>query len=155
MWAQAKVLPAHIAAGSCPQALAALLEAGTPLRVRDASKQTLLHHAARGGQPESIALILARGGHVDLDLADKWNRTPLHWAVLNGHVGAVTALLEAGAAPTPRQVPDRVHRSQPPPSPPSAPLASSRGHREWGGWVGVEGVVVGAGAGRRWRRRRP
>ena len=44
------------------------------------------------------------------DAPDKWNRQPLHWAVLNGHAEAVRALLAAGARPEPGAVPARVHR---------------------------------------------
>ena len=34
---------------------------------------------------------------LSIDVRDKWERTPLHWAVVNGHGKAVGVLLEAGA----------------------------------------------------------
>ena len=34
----------------------------------------------------------------DLDAHDRWGRSALHWAVLNGHAAAAEALLGARAA---------------------------------------------------------
>jgi ankyrin repeat protein len=87
-----------------------LLDAGAPVRGRDAAKQTLLHHAARGGNVAAIEMLLQRGALADINTADKWSRMPLHWAVLNGHLGAVKALLAQGAEAKPAPVPERVHR---------------------------------------------
>ena len=38
---------------------------------------------------EAIKVLLMRGAMPDINLADKWNRQPLHWAVLNAHLSAV------------------------------------------------------------------
>jgi hypothetical protein len=83
------VTAAQLAAASSPAVLELLLDAGAPVRARDSTKQTLLHHAARAGNVHSIKLLLGRGCLVDINLADKWNRQPLHWAVLNAHLPAV------------------------------------------------------------------
>jgi len=109
------VNPAHVtalqlAASSSAGVLRTLLEAGAPVRGRDAAKQTLLHHAARAGNMAAIELLLERGALADINTADKWNRQALHWAILNNHPCAVEALLAAGAHAEPAAVPDRVHR---------------------------------------------
>ena len=71
----------------------------------DADGQSVLHLAARAGAVDAVATVLRRleleaeaaSAQQDedalrraLDLVDRWERTPLHWALLNGH-------LEAGA----------------------------------------------------------
>ena len=69
----------------------------------DADGQSVLHLAARAGTVDAVATVLRRleleaaSAQEDedalrraLDLVDRWERTPLHWALLNGH-------LEAGA----------------------------------------------------------
>jgi len=104
------VTAVQLSAASSAPVLQVLLDAGAPVRVRDAAKQTLLHHASRGGNAAAITLLIARGALPDINIADKWNRQPLHWAVLNGHRQAVEALLACGADAQPAQVPDRVHR---------------------------------------------
>ena len=109
------LMAAHLAAGVCQKSLALLLELGqTPLRAKDRNKQTMLHHAARGGQVECLQLLLklwtedGATGHTSalqggvLDWRDRWHRTPVHWAVLNGHLEALEVLLAAGADPDPR-----------------------------------------------------
>eukprot|EP00960_Hanusia_phi_P022859 675480-Hanusia_phi.AAC.3 len=72
--------------------------------------QTVLHYAARSGNLATIAELLARGFR-DLEAFDKWNRQPLHWAILNEHADAVELLLQNGAKKEPALIPDRVHRS--------------------------------------------
>eukprot|EP00951_Prasinocladus_malaysianus_P015300 scaffold117178_cov32-Prasinocladus_malaysianus.AAC.4 len=39
------------------------------------------------------------GAGAAVDWTDRWGRTPLHWAVVNGHVECCKVLLEAGAKP--------------------------------------------------------
>lgn len=36
-----------------------------------------------------------------LDWRDRWSRTPVHWAILNGRVDALKVLLDHGCSPTP------------------------------------------------------
>ncbi|EDQ90397.1 uncharacterized protein MONBRDRAFT_2715, partial [Monosiga brevicollis MX1] len=66
--------------------------------------QTALHVAARAGAGTSVIELLvaaanevsgARGNGVNI--SDRWGRTPLHWAVQNGHLISVQALLQHGA----------------------------------------------------------
>ena len=54
-------MPAHFAAAHSAEALALLLDAGSPPAARDFNRQTLLHYAARAGCTASAALLLARG----------------------------------------------------------------------------------------------
>jgi acyl-CoA synthetase (AMP-forming)/AMP-acid ligase II len=76
------------------------------LWARDNNEQTVLHHAARAGCPgKAFGVLLERwdqgGGDSNqegVDCRDCWDRTPLHWAVVNGHSHTVNVLLSAGAA---------------------------------------------------------
>jgi non-ribosomal peptide synthetase component F len=84
----------------------ALLEAGAPLFTKDASKQTVLHAAARAGRVQDLVYLLGKwlehdGGAKKLQWHDNWDRTPVHWAVINGHVEALNVLLESGCDPNP------------------------------------------------------
>jgi len=77
----------------------------------DNRKQTVLHHAARNGVPDSIMtfwigafsgeqptfLPKAKCKVVGIDNCDTFGRSPLHWAVLHGHSSLVSLLLEHGA----------------------------------------------------------
>lgn len=54
-------------------------------------KRSNLHSATRSSE-QHISI-----GDVCLDLRDRWGRTPLHWAVTNGHVTTVAELLRSGA----------------------------------------------------------
>ncbi len=107
------VLPIHLAAQKGPvEVLEALLKSKTPLVARDTNQQTLLHHAARAGAPGKVLdallekwtqdkAVTGKGGKTNgsaLEWKDQWHRTPLHWAVINGHRTAVMRLLEAGAS---------------------------------------------------------
>ena len=94
-----RVTPAHIAAGipNGSPMVSALVRAGTSPLVRDKNKQTLAHHAARQGRVENISLISELG--CKLDTQDRWGRTPIHWAILNGHEEFVDALLDLGCNP--------------------------------------------------------
>jgi hypothetical protein len=94
-----------------------LLEAGAPLAMKDSNKQTVLHCAARAGHCELLRYLLQRwsivGGDKDqnkhdsklktgpYDWRDRWFRTPVHWAVLNGKVEALAILLDGGCSPDP------------------------------------------------------
>ena len=40
--------------------------------------------------------------------SDHWYRTPVHWAILNGHADALAVLLDLGCSPNP--VTPRVHK---------------------------------------------
>ena len=94
-----------------------LLNAGVPLSMKDGNKQTVLHAAARAGHSQMLDYLLkqwklgldaGRIKHYDsrhkggkLDWPDKWYRTPVHWAVLNGRADALEVLLRAGCSPDP------------------------------------------------------
>jgi hypothetical protein len=78
-----------------------------PLTVRDGSKQTLLHAAARSGKTLLLERLIEewmRPGQKkppSLDERDRWQRTCVHWAVLNSHLPTLAILLERGASPAP------------------------------------------------------
>ena len=94
-----------------------LLESGASLASLDDSCQSALHAAARVGASAKVLnaiieghahelahsriktkkLLLKRMGPI-LEWRDAWGRIPLHWASVNGHRGAVTALLAHGAS---------------------------------------------------------
>ncbi|CAE8647232.1 unnamed protein product, partial [Polarella glacialis] len=112
------VMALHLSAGAGPaEAVRFLLDAKAPLAAKDLNQQTVLHFAARSGNAETLALLLARwledesiasqGARVyggALDWRDRWHRTPVHWAALNGHTSALRALLEGKANPAPPRV---------------------------------------------------
>jgi acyl-CoA synthetase (AMP-forming)/AMP-acid ligase II/ankyrin repeat protein len=88
-----------------------LLQAGVPLFMKDGSRQTALHTAARGGHCQVLRYLLEKWReqiNVDprryqssLDWRDNWSRTPVHWATLHGNVDALALLLEYGCDPNP------------------------------------------------------
>ena len=91
-----------------------LLEAGAPLPMRDGNKLSVLHSAARAGHCSILSHIMnvwreQKGERVDelvpenhfFNSRDRWARTPVHWAVLNGRFDALETLLEMGASPSP------------------------------------------------------
>ena len=94
-----------------------LLEAGASFASLDDSRQSALHAAARVGASAKVLkalieghshemahgkvkakkILLKRMGPI-LEWKDAWGRIPLHWASVNGHRAAVTALLAHGAS---------------------------------------------------------
>ncbi len=62
----------------------------------NAGGQSLLHHAAHGGDLEIIESLLQRG--LEVNRADDSGRTPLHYAIMKTHLRAVRLLLDHGAA---------------------------------------------------------
>lgn len=71
-----------------------LIEAGAPLDVMDGS-YTLLHDAARGGDPQLIRLLVERG--LDVNAKDRYSDTPICDIAWNGKSEAIAALVELGA----------------------------------------------------------
>jgi acyl-CoA synthetase (AMP-forming)/AMP-acid ligase II len=88
------VTPAHLAAQRSLPCLQRLLSAGVPAAIRDGRDQGLLHHAARTGNAEVLQYLLDVADLSPLK-RDRWQRTPLHWAALNGHLAACRVLVEA------------------------------------------------------------
>jgi hypothetical protein len=64
---------------------------------------TCVQHAARAGNVEVIRRFWApqSADVAMLEWRDRWSRTAVHWAVLNGHVQCLKALLQSGASPSP------------------------------------------------------
>ena len=93
------------------ECVGALLEAGAPLSMKDGQKQTVIHVAARSGRQELLRSILQKWNDVylsvdsrkagSLDWRDSFNRTPVHWAILNGHVETLGILLKHGCRADP------------------------------------------------------
>jgi hypothetical protein len=89
-----------------------LLRAGAPLLMKDGSKQTVLHCAARAGYCALLTFLMnefqlhaandARKADC-FNWRDNWARTPVHWAVLNGNVEALEILLSRGCSARPRK----------------------------------------------------
>ena len=75
------------------------------MQFRDEDGQTPLHVAARNGASRSILeqiLLLSKKKEKNsstsiINDVDKFKRTPLHWACVNGHKNTVVSLLEFGA----------------------------------------------------------
>jgi acyl-CoA synthetase (AMP-forming)/AMP-acid ligase II/ankyrin repeat protein len=97
-------------------------EADVPIAIMDGNKQTVLHCAARSGHVLLLRFLLERwkkageereitiysrkkGGRYDW--SDRWFRTPVHWAVLNGKVDALELLLDTGCDPEPSHPKER------------------------------------------------
>lgn len=95
-----------------------LLEAGTPISIKDGNKQTILHSAARAGHVELLKFILKEWkiasdgpngikfkshGNVGsiYDWHDRWYRTPVHWAILNKRIETLQVLLDGGCSASP------------------------------------------------------
>ena len=78
-------------------ALAAFLDAGTPVNLSNDRGDTLLMLAAYHGHADSVRLLLERGA--DPDRENDRGQTPLAGAVFKGADEVLTALLEGGADP--------------------------------------------------------
>lgn len=72
-----------------------LIDAGAPLDSLEYLSETLLHRAARGGDPELIRLLVSRG--LEVNVRSEEGDIPLCIASALGHTAAVEALLESGA----------------------------------------------------------
>ena len=96
----AGILPIHIAAANNTKILKAFIRLDVPLLAQDKNKQLAIHHAARAGNIESVQVLISVNAKMKktfLDSLDRWNRTPLHWAILNKHIETVSILLKGGA----------------------------------------------------------
>ncbi|KAL9186762.1 hypothetical protein ACHAXT_010482 [Thalassiosira profunda] len=95
-----------------------LLDSGTPISIKDGNKQTILHSAARSGHCLLLKHIMDEWkvaaettgikfkSHSNdpgkiYDWHDRWFRTPVHWAVLNGRTAALRILLDGGCSAIP------------------------------------------------------
>eukprot|EP00934_Nitzschia_sp_Nitz4_P000110 Nitzschia sp. Nitz4//scaffold120_size68122//38190//41441//NITZ4_006047-RA/size68122-processed-gene-0.37-mRNA-1//1//CDS//3329534287//110//frame0 len=90
-----------------------LLDAGTPLVMRDGNHQTILHAAARSGHSALLQyymLLWKESGKESpntpvhkrfVNWLDRWFRTPVHWSILNGRVEALETCLSLGCTATP------------------------------------------------------
>lgn len=130
--------PLHFAAqNSSATTITTLLAARATLASRDDEGQNAMHHAARAGATRAVCDVLLRmaieseckkgqakkstnskipGPLVGwLGWTDSWGRTPLHWAVVNGHRGVAARLIEAeanvkvkdGSGETPLEIAER------------------------------------------------
>lgn len=97
-------------------ALEMLISAGATLKMRDSRRQTALHAAARVGCTSALRVLIPAAiaeGKADearragplpsqkdppIELRDRWNRTALHWAVVNQQAEAMDLLIAAGAS---------------------------------------------------------
>ena len=85
------------------------------ITAKDNNQQTILHHAARSGSSSSLFSLLisywknevngtkSKNSNINMnnkmfDVVDKWERTPMHWAVINGHRLIVMLLMDEGAS---------------------------------------------------------
>jgi ankyrin repeat protein len=96
------VMPVQLAAQQSSASLQHLLIAKVDPHVKDSNKQSLVHFAARAGNLDSLLILYSIQPPLELNSNDRWQRTPVHWAVLNGHIEALRSLLEHGAAPNPK-----------------------------------------------------
>lgn len=100
------VTPAHLAAAVSSAVLQLLLtESPALLHCRDGRQQSLLHFAARSGNAAAVCFLLGTY-HMPLDTRDKWQRTAVHWAVLNGHVAVLEVMAAHHAASPLSAAPD-------------------------------------------------
>ncbi|KAL0487301.1 hypothetical protein AKO1_012207 [Acrasis kona] len=102
------VTPIHLASQKGPvEVLNLFLNYKTSLFIKDDNQQTIAHHAARADAPGKVFDWIYSKWSQDkshkvktktdvLDVVDKWNRTPLHWASVNGHRNAVLKLMDLG-----------------------------------------------------------
>mmetsp|Transcript_3024 Transcript_3024/g.5978 ORF Transcript_3024/g.5978 Transcript_3024/m.5978 type:complete len:439 (+) Transcript_3024:1148-2464(+) len=134
--------------GGSPSVLTALLERKASVIASDRDSQTPLHYAARAGAPASLIDTLLgwqskRREALAVDSLDVWCRTPLHWAVINGHLTCVQHLLRAGSSPklrdkageTPLDMAERRARCD----------AKERQGERASTWGGIAAVLGGSG----------
>ncbi|CEL92504.1 unnamed protein product [Vitrella brassicaformis CCMP3155] len=69
--------------------------ADVALKMRNENGETVLHAAAKSGNPSLTKMMVGKGG--DLDSVDKFGKTPLQGAVEEGRTACVKALIDAGA----------------------------------------------------------
>mmetsp|Transcript_31123 Transcript_31123/g.49884 ORF Transcript_31123/g.49884 Transcript_31123/m.49884 type:complete len:858 (-) Transcript_31123:1688-4261(-) len=106
------------------------------LMVKDGRRQTLLHAAARGGNLETVEMLLGLVStnpekvQQRLHALDRWHRTPLHWAVLNGRTECVKRLVAAGSNPSFRVRPSVANRSTHLPFETALEIAVRKGFKE-------------------------
>jgi ankyrin repeat protein len=110
------VSPGHAAARipGCVM-LKYFLENGYPPTSRDHRGQTLLHVAARYGNSECVDFILFRLNCIAFDVRDCWQRTAVHWAIVNNHRNVLTVM---------QRYLEDVQQGRPPPS--CAPGSANR-----------------------------
>lgn len=76
---------------------AALLELGADVHAASDDGMSPIHHACQFGRAEVPRLLLAAGARPGARVRQRWNRTPLHFAVDHGHAAPVPVLVAAGA----------------------------------------------------------
>jgi ankyrin repeat protein len=80
-----------------------LIKRGVNVTVADNHGVTALHLAARGVYTAILRLLLGGGALIEARMTlidgstDRSRRTPLHWATIEGQIGSMAALLDAGA----------------------------------------------------------
>lgn len=84
-----------------------LLDQGADVNAKNRGGSTALQDAALGGDPETVALLLDRGAHID-ERNTEFEATALMIAASLGRSSALAVLLQRGANPTLR---DRLGRS--------------------------------------------
>ena len=78
-------------------AVRALLAAGASVEAASSSGCTSLWITTHLGNPDAMRMLLAAGANIEAVAAGWSNFRPLHVAIIMGHVGKVTLLLDAGA----------------------------------------------------------
>lgn len=73
-----------------------LIQCGANLHHRSSYGLTPLHSAAQLGNLETVAFFLKSSNSI-VGALDQFRRTPLHWAVLGGHLNIIKLLIENGA----------------------------------------------------------
>ncbi len=73
--------------------------ADATIQPKIADRRSLLHIGVTSGNPAILETLCGAGAHVHLNTQDEFGQTPLHTAVVKGHVAMVGYLLEKGASP--------------------------------------------------------
>ncbi len=76
---------------------ALLSKQGINLKQTDSDNRIALHHAAINGHTRIVSLLTNHQGYGDvlgINLGDRWEMTPLHYATRYLHDGCVAALLD-------------------------------------------------------------